>query len=70
MKSKLQDRGFDITPKERKRRDRVFRDAIASCTIEGLHLSTDDKAEVRRVYRSCASSDDMIKHLKESMGVK
>jgi len=55
---------------ERKRRDRVFDDAVASCAIEGLHLSEEDQEEFREVYRSLATSDEMIVHLKNSMGIK
>jgi hypothetical protein len=61
---------FKITAKEKKRRDRVFREASASCAIEGLRLSKEDREEIKVLYRTCATSDEMVTRYKNKRGMK
>jgi len=59
-----------LSAKEIKRRDRVFKDAIASCAIEGMHLSKTTKEKVKVLYRTYATSDEMVAQFKHNMGIK
>lgn len=61
---------FKISAQERIRRDRVFKDAVASCAIEGIHFTAEEKKEIQKVYRRYASSDEMVAHFKRSMGIE
>lgn len=54
---------WKITEKERKRRERVLKDAIASCAIEGLHLTPEDLQEVRQISMTYETSDEMVAEL-------
>lgn len=62
--------GFIITPEEKKRRDRVLRETSASCAIEGLRLSKEDREEIKELYMTCATSDEMIMRYKKKRGLK
>lgn len=61
---------FIITPEEKKRRDRVFRDASASCAIEGLKLSSEDRKLIKSLYITCETSDEMVMRYKQIRGYK
>lgn len=58
---------WKITEKERKRRERVFEDAVASCAIEGLQLTPEDLQEVRQVAMTYETSDEMVSELRRRM---
>lgn len=51
---------WKITEEERKRRERVLKDAIASCAIEGLQLTPEDLQEVRQIAMNYETSDEMV----------
>lgn len=59
-----------LDAKEIKRRDKVFKDASASCAIEGLKLSKKDRVVVKELYRSCKTTDEMVMHFKNHMNIK
>jgi len=61
---------FKITAQEKKRRDRVFKKSSASCAIEGLNLSKEDREEIKNLYRTCATSDEMVMQYKNKRGIK
>lgn len=58
-----------LTPQELKRRERVLKDAVASCAIEGMRLAPEDLEEVRRIAMSFETSDEMVAELKKRMGI-
>jgi len=51
---------WQITEEERKRRERALLDSIASCAIEGLHLTPEDLHEVRQIAMTFETSDEMV----------
>jgi hypothetical protein len=56
-----------ITEEERKRRERVIEDAVASCAIEGLQLTPKDLQEVRQIAMIYETSDEMVAELRRRM---
>lgn len=54
---------WKITEKERKCRERVLKDAIASCAIEGHQLTPEDLQEVRQIAMTYETSDGMVADL-------
>jgi hypothetical protein len=60
---------WKISDVELKRRERVLKDAVASCAIEGLHLAPEDLEEVHRIAMSYETSNEMVAELKKRMGI-
>lgn len=58
---------WTLSEAEKKRRERVLQDAVASCAIEGLELPPEALEEVRKVSQMYETSDEMIAHLIKSM---
>lgn len=58
---------WQITEKERKRRERVIKDAVASCAIEGHQLTPEDIQEVRQIAATYETSDEMVAELRRRM---
>lgn len=54
---------------ELKRRARVFRNASASCAIEGLYLSKKVKKEIWFLFLTGLSSDECVEIFKKNRGM-
>lgn len=58
---------WKITKTERKRRERVIKDAVVSCAIEGQQLTPEDLQEVRQIAMTYETSDEMVAELRRRM---
>ncbi len=60
---------FQISYKERKRRLREIKHAVASCAIEGMYFTDGELKELTTIVMSYETSDEMVAHLKKQMGL-